>query len=443
MDPPSAKRYKPEPISSLGATRVVTENDVTIHLEHVGGDTDEGECGALTAIYVVILLGGKAIGKISGTIIDREAIPEYGFYDVMDYSSELDYVGASLFERRLGRTKLQSLREQGDDSEFDILYIDSIAINQEYTAKGSSDVGSYALRKLLYHPYIRGGHYLAWKCSCCIYLLQNTTPASRNHAIQFLRNGFYQDKAVVNKGDDRFLVAAYGHWMEPLKSHAEAAAIQFLVAPPNLSPPIGKDIEILGIIERTCQAARNGTKVSSSYQSEVNRLISQGGSLARTSALHVACANQNKGIVEYILRKDPSTVERRDETSSTPLVVAAASAAALGNVMGLSRDQPIIDLLLAAGARKDAVNSKGMTAYGTFVQVQKRMNDMLQTVVGRPGLGLARSTLVLSELKSKLMPPGGPGVADIPGGHGADKGFVDYSQEDAEMDQQFGRYDVY
>lgn len=114
VEPPSAKRYKPETISSLEATRV-TENVVTIHLEHVGRDTDE-EFGARTAIYVDILLGGKAIGKISGTIIDRQVIPEYGFYDVMDCSGELDYVGATLFESRFGRTKLQSLREQADDS---------------------------------------------------------------------------------------------------------------------------------------------------------------------------------------------------------------------------------------------------------------------------------------------------------------------------------------
>lgn len=72
-------------------------------------------------------------------------------------------------------------------------------------------------------------------------------------------------------------------------------------------------------------------------------MISQGGLLARTSALQVACASQNIGIVEYILRKDPSTVEK---------ISAAASAAALGNVMGLSRDRPIIDLLLVAGAQK-------------------------------------------------------------------------------------------
>mmetsp|Transcript_28636 Transcript_28636/g.69377 ORF Transcript_28636/g.69377 Transcript_28636/m.69377 type:complete len:206 (-) Transcript_28636:1305-1922(-) len=179
----------------------------------------------------------------------------------------------------------------------------------------------------------------------------------------------------------------------------------------------GKDAKIRQIIERTIQSSRNGN-YSSSYQSEVNRLINQGGSLARSSALHIACANQNTAMVEYILRKDPSTLESRDETTSTPLMIAAASAAAQGKMMGIidSSNQPVIDLLLASGARKDAVNSKGMTAYGNLLHMHHQFNAMMmQSIMGGPGVrgeGAASITPGLSELLSKLMPPGGPTAAD-------------------------------
>ncbi|CAJ1941155.1 unnamed protein product [Cylindrotheca closterium] len=189
----------------------VTEQDVTIHLEHER-DT-ECDYEALTAIEVDILVRGKIVGKISGTRIERLAIPDGCFYSVMDeHSSDLQYVAVNLFEPRRGRTKLHSLRDGGDHPELAILYISRLEVNEEYTVFGSSDVGAYVLRKLLHHPYIRsnGMSQFAneWLTSSCIYILDSNTPADRSYANQFLRNGFRQDKVVVGQGGDRFRVAA-------------------------------------------------------------------------------------------------------------------------------------------------------------------------------------------------------------------------------------------
>mmetsp|Transcript_6809 Transcript_6809/g.15880 ORF Transcript_6809/g.15880 Transcript_6809/m.15880 type:complete len:154 (-) Transcript_6809:51-512(-) len=133
-------------------------------------------------------------------------------------------------------------------------------------------------------------------------------------------------------------------------------------------------------------------------------------------------------MVEYISRKDPSTLESRDETSSTPLIIAAASTAATGKLTSNASNDPAIDLLPAFGARKDTVNSKGMTAYGTLLQMHNQFNEMLQAMMGMPARGASSNTPGLS----RLMPPGGPTTADRTEGQGAEEGFVDYSEEDAD-----------
>ena len=412
----------------------IAEQDVTISLQHEL-DSD-GEYDSMTAIHVDIFVNGKAAGNVRGTIVDRKKIPERCFYSVMDdHSADMQYVAVSLFEPRYGRSKLQSLVQEGDDMKCDFLYISSLRVNQEFRTNGSSNVGTYALRKLLHHPFIRGpvGPCYGWAASSCIYILESKNAESRNHAIQFLRNGFFQDIALVSEGGDRFLVAAYGHWRQPLKSHDEASAIPFLEAP-ETSPPTGVDAQIREIIGRSGQYSSNDNPYL--YQADIARLMGQGGSLARARALHVACAKKNIPMIQFILRADPSALDSQDEMLVTPLMVATSMAAGSATNKGIPRDQPVIDLLLASGARKDVIDSKGMTAYGILMARHKELSEAMQAMTGGPVRGALRFTPGLEELKAKLMPPGGPTAADLNGG--IPDGFVDYSVEDTEHDQSFG-----
>ena len=486
----------------------ISATDVSIQLRH---ERDEdGEYGAFTSVSVDILVRGTKAGSISGVIVDRQKIPERYFLSTMDgHSGDLQYVGVSVFEPRLGRTKLKSLRDGGDNEEFDFLYISSMHVDDQYKANGSSDVGAFALRQLLHHSYIKGrATHGCWKVSSCVYILdpyeamtreakervQNedrreiralSTTGSRHppereeslrakeekerrmdtlarlDANQFLRNGFFQDAAVARQGGNaaRFLVAACGHWTQPLKSHADAAAVQFYVAPPTPRPPTGKDAEILEVTKRICREnmmsgvssmmiglqplTRDGAvdmdRVSA-YRTEVSRLVAEGGSLGRSNALHAACANRDPALVRCILEMDPTTLESRDISNCTPLMIAAATAAGMSNINGMPRDQPVIDLLIARGAQKGAVDLDGMTAYGTLKSMVEEYGQAMNAMMGRAVQTGPRTMPGLAELEAKLMPPGGPTAADRSGGASAESGFIDYKEEDAEYDDDCGTY---
>lgn len=485
----------------------ISESDVSIQLRH---ELDEdGECDAFTSVTCDILVRGTNAGTISGTRVNRQKIPERYFLSAMDgHSGDLQYVGVSIFETRYGRTKLLSLREGGDAMEFDFLYISTFHVDPQYRVNGSSDVGAYALRKLLYHPYIKGRAITShgcWAVSCCIYILDPYEAMSaeeksraeaedrrererqiqsmfgrtrsveteeslrakeerdarmdalaRKDANQFLRNGFLQDAAVAKNGENatRFLVAAQDHWKQPIKSHAEAAAVEFYVAPPTPRPPTGKDAEILDVTKRLCSEAMMqgvssrmiglsvpvgddpGEDRASAYRTEITPLIREGGSLARSNALHAACANRDFAIVQCILQMDRSCLEARDHGNMTPLMVAAAAAAGSANINGIPT-QPVIDLLLAAGAEKGAVDPNGLTAYGTLKSMKNQYSLAMQAMMGRPVRGASQSTPGLVQLEAKLMPHGGPTAADRTGGERAEAGYVDYSEEDAEYDRLY------
>ena len=454
----------------------ISEIDVSIELHH---ELDEcGEYDAFTSITCDILVRGKKAGNISGTRVNRSKIPERYFLGAMDgHSGDLQYVGVTIFEPRYGRTQLRSLRDGGDDMKFDFLYIETFHIDPQYRTIGnvscSSDVGTYALQKLLHHPYIKGqANNGSWGVSSCIYILDpyeamtdkeksrikvedqrefdrrfqmdmqaHTSQAvemeteqsfrtkeekaalmnyyARLDANQFLRNGFIQD-ATVAKNNPRFLVAAYEHWKQPLKSHAEVQAIQFYIEP-KIQRPTGKDAEILEVTRRMCSGLG-----ASAFRTEVTPLIRAGGSLARSHALHAACANKDVEIARCILQLDPSCLEVRDEGDSTPLMVAAAIAPGSATSQGIP-NQPVIDLLLAAGAQKGAVNSNtGMTAYGTLKYEHYQSSIAIQAMTGMPVLGGSPNTPGLAELEAKLMPPGGPTIADRTGGKSKRPGIIHY-----------------
>ena len=142
----------------------VSENEgVTIRL--TSQLDEDGEYDAFTSISVDVNVNNQHAGTISGTIINRRRIPERMFLSAMDgHSGELQYIGVSLFEPRLGRTKLQSLVEGGDDVGFEFLYIDKMHLDDHFKRNGNSDVGAHAIRQLLQHASLQN-------VSLCIYIL--------------------------------------------------------------------------------------------------------------------------------------------------------------------------------------------------------------------------------------------------------------------------------
>jgi hypothetical protein len=108
-------------------------------------------------------------------------------------------------------------------------------------------------------------------------------------------------------------------------------------------------------------------------------------------------------------------------------MVAAVSAAGRSNNMGFSLDQPVIDILLAAGADKNATNSEGLTAYGMFQSAHNGYNRMMRALCGpQPA-----NTLIpgYAQLQAKLMPSTGPTLADLTGGDSGKPGLIHYDDE--------------
>ena len=134
------------------------------------------------------------------------------------------------------------------------------------------------------------------------------------------------------------------------------------------------------------------------------------------------------------MQMDPLTIETRDVNNAIPLIMAAATAAGKSNIDGFPLDQPILDMLIAAGANKDAVGAKGLTAYGTFQKYDKHYCQMLSAMMGTPVRDKSKVLPGLSELKAVLFPSGGPTAADLNGGKSAELGFVEYSNEDSDYE---------
>lgn len=468
---------------------MASANDVSIKLSH---EIDErGEYNAFTLLSVDILVRGQNAGSVTAVVVNRQMIPERMFLSAMDgHSGELQWLAVSIFEPRFGRTKLTSLRDGDDDYVHQFMYVEEMHVNDEYKQDGNSDVGANALQQLLRHPYVKG------KVSSCIYILdpcegmtreekervdrqedeqmrswredpppetedslrakeeklQRMDDCARLDANQFIRNGFYQEAAVAGLGGNspRILVACSTSMNRPLKSHTEAASVQFHVAPPDTRPPVGKDAEILELTKKCCQDCSDdvgslpGRPVmngainpgrASSYQAKVSRLIQEGGSLKRSNALHAAAALNDSSIVRTILQMDPTTLESWDVNNVTPLIMAASAAAGRRNKCGFAADQPVIDALLAAGANRGATDSKGLTAYGTFLSSHKDYTQMMQALTGNPVQSSNSSSIPgYAGLEARLMPPGGPTRADKTGGDSAEPGFINYKEEDSDYE---------
>lgn len=451
---------------------MANNDEVTITLKR-SVDRD-GEFKAFTNVNVDILQQNRKVGSIEATIVDRGKIPPNYFMVAMDgHSSDLQYLGVSLFEPKKGRTKLQSLQQYDQATEF--MYITKLHVEDDCKVNGASDVGASALHQLLNHPRIKGTGSKP-KLATAIYIPDSSEPMTaeerekndsleielmhargmggdilestaedvvreqqrkarlqinlRADANQFLRNGFFQDPAIIG-GSCQILVATYDDWQQPLKSHEQATAIQFVEPPSKPPPPSGKDMEIQNLVKYACSKSYgidlNADELAK-LTLEVNALVRQGGSVIRSHALHCACANNSLMAVTMILGMEPTAVNAKDTFETTPLMVAANKVAGGHTRAGLPETR-VVDTLLKAGALKDLQDPDGLTAYGHFKRSTKQYAIMMQSVTGRSLAGFGHNTSDPATLafEAKLLPPGGPTAADLVGGE--TDGFVQYSDD--------------
>jgi hypothetical protein len=442
-------------------------------------DHDEDDTyKAFTDVRANIFLDDNVeIGNIHAILVNRQAIPEYCFFETFDdhHSSDMEWIGTSLLENCYGRTKLQSLREY-DDPEFDFMFISSFRVHADYNKDGNSDVAAAALYKFLHDPTTIKGNldYGCWRVSSAAYLLNPQEPTPNNSkqhrkrkravdetpqhelarmdADPFLRNGFFQDPSLVRQdsANTRILVASYGNWSNAILSQAQVSSVNLLSESPK---PSGKDAEILQLVQSVFDSsdpfgASNvhlaavmigqeqyeppGDTITTlqlaSLRSNLFLLVQAGGSISRSTALHLACEKNSKSLVKLLLEMDPAAVNYRDTISVTPLMVAAKNASGRCSINGID-DTLVIDSLFESGADKTMTDSVGMTAYGYFRKTSKMMFDITHYH--------SRGKLVA--LESKLCPLTGPTVVDLADGNGANTGLVDYGPEDDEADREMGR----
>lgn len=161
---------------------------------------------------------------------------------------------------------------------------------------------------------------------------------------------------------------------------------------------------------------------------DLTKLTQQGGSIARSTALHAACDKNSIKVAKLLLEMDRNSSNTKDTVGRTPLMIAASNAAGRISIQGIN-DTEIIDGLLALGANKSEVDSVGMTAYGCF----RKMSEMMLAMTHY------QHRRTITNLEHKLYPPGGPGVIDFAQGRGGNSGFVDYGPEDDQADREMGR----
>eukprot|EP00551_Chaetoceros_affinis_P004401 CAMPEP_0203670520 /NCGR_PEP_ID=MMETSP0090-20130426/6566_1 /ASSEMBLY_ACC=CAM_ASM_001088 /TAXON_ID=426623 /ORGANISM="Chaetoceros affinis, Strain CCMP159" /LENGTH=406 /DNA_ID=CAMNT_0050535397 /DNA_START=189 /DNA_END=1409 /DNA_ORIENTATION=+ len=403
-----------------------------------------------------------------------------------EYSSDTQWLSVVLFEPKAGRTKLKSLVKH-DDPYCPFLYIESFTVKAEFRADEHtySDVGAFALRKLLRHPSIVGS-----KVSSAIYVVdgrevmgeaedkdfENYTSKfihpfteetkeekaekehwenrlrllSKKDAIQFLRNGFFQDKAYLSPGSAQYkiLVASFHHWNTPLKSHAASLELPFCCEPsPKVVGPEGIHEELFKLVKKESSDdvytnAENSvvkSRENDRKRSLIQELISRGASITQSRALHVAVANNCYDMVEYLLQIGHDAIDTFDEFGNTPLMLAAVSAAERSSKDGIGNTK-IVDLLLAMKAKRDLCDPSGMTAYGQFINKRKEYDLMMKTLLGHPPPSASAPKHPSEEmLMQKLVPDSGPTEADLRGGEKND-GFVEYGDND-DYDNSYGGYD--
>ncbi|CAB9512916.1 expressed unknown protein [Seminavis robusta] len=386
----------------------------------------------------------KKIGHIYATVVDRSLMRGRFLTTMDEKSASLQQIGIAIFEPKNGQTRLQSLAATDDKDS--ILVIDKLHVDDDYKKDGASDVGATAIRKFLSLPEV------IEDVSCAVYEVdpreamtkeeltaKEEKDAEERHGMwmggpskapdtaesikkeeeeqcqwqafqhadanQFLRVGFFQDRALAKSGHGNFLVATHAHWCRDMLSHEQAKAIAFFKPAKQNPKPTGKDSELQ-------KAVIDG---GADMEKTVKSIVEQGGSIARSFALHAATATDSKKGVLLLLRLDrDACLNSIDSNGQTPLMIAA------GMMAGKSKKDEsaeVLDILLAAGADRSIQNSGGMTAYGVFQAVSKEYQLMMETMTGRKAPVPLQKRQYQEEVTEKLLPPEGPSAADKTGGN--------------------------
>ena len=453
-------------------TTAFLENSISVVIKKTepdrGDEDDEDVYGAFTYINANVFRSNVAIGEISGIAVNRQVIPENCFYQAFDENSaSLEWVASALLENKLGRPKLQSLYDAGDDTECDFFLLETFEIDKNQPC--ACDVATIALRKFLRSKEVKGGNKnSAWFISSVAYVLPVPSECE-NHpqyheSMPFLRNNFFQDSALArdkNPENVRILVAGMNQLEQNLKPEAEvmptvAALRQKMNIFNKKQKPEGNDAKILHRVETLVNEIQErnyflsidsissilggvsqyeppkdcGTteeELKSLKQDLANMVVKNGGSIAKSTALHAACTTNSIKVVKLLLQMDPASVQTKNTLGQTPLMVAAINATGRRSINGID-DTQVIDALLASGATKQDVDSVGMTAYGYY----RKSSEMAVSMTHYE----YRHTI--TDLEHKLYPPGGPTMVDFAKGMGGSSGFVDYGPEDDERDRDMG-----
>eukprot|EP00934_Nitzschia_sp_Nitz4_P005205 Nitzschia sp. Nitz4//scaffold23_size168460//166772//168196//NITZ4_002252-RA/size168460-processed-gene-0.278-mRNA-1//-1//CDS//3329543734//5195//frame0 len=354
----------------------------------------------LDKVNVDILVDAEVVGKITADLIDRNQIPENGFYEAFDsYSHEMLNIGTELMEPRFGRMKLKSLVDH-DNAQRGFMYIETFQVSH---VDNKEEIATQALHQFLNHPLILGRNKEDPKVTSVAYVLDpeaHLTPeevaareafmngvnqfracdnsvdeivkhkelkrkwdAQRDKdtyedAIPFFRNGFFEDNAVSpGEGFARYIVASCGDFTSPPKSSKEARAMPFKVES-RPAEPARKTVELNAYIDR--QMEIEDLEVT---RKEIESYVREGARILESDIMHIACqlGRSNLGLAKLILELEPSVINQYSSKGETPLMLAARDASICG-------DLKLVDFLLKAGADISLCDNQGRTTYDLLMK---------------------------------------------------------------------------
>jgi hypothetical protein len=454
----------------------ITENQVGVKLSH-----HSTEQYAFTDLDIQILVRNQKAGIIDAVLINRRNIPKGYFLSEMDdYSQDTQWLGVVLFDpKHHGKTRLKSMLEPHNPYA-PFLYIKTFSVKEKYRRDDNSDVGAFALKKLLEHPFI-----LDEGVSSAIYVVDGVEAMSkiekeefdqyqkakvfdlrekadeetagrrnweqhlqvlgRKDANQFLRNGFFQDEAYANVGGSqaKILVASHNNWERKLISHSSAEKIKFCDPPPEVaSPKSGIDEELFKFVKKNSPnddyvevggAAQIQARKDKVREDAIIQLVSRGASITRSHVLHCAVANNCYEMTKSLLLLEHDAIDTLDDFGATPLIVAAINAAGRSTKDGIKNTR-IIELLLAEGAKRELCDRSGMTAYGNYLKQREDSNLAIHSMMGMPVPSSSAPKHPSEERLMKiLLPANGPTNADLRGGN-VNPGIVEYDCESSGED---------
>lgn len=372
-----------------------------------GGGGGEGAAAAAAAIsatvkwskskddpyttgVVTVAVGGAVVGAADLVRVKRGAGAHH-FHQACDaHSSPLQEVGVTLFDG-LGAPRARLAREFVGDADGDFLYIDDLRLEGT-----EEDLAPRAIKALLlavrgwalaafyvsapqsfFRDFPRGGRFgeeataaEAAAQAAAQARLDRLRGVYRQHV---LRAGFSQ------VGDGSVYIATRAHAAAAPLTRAAALAVPEKKRPQEKvpSPADAALFEFVMSIHTLDKTA----DFSDAQLARVKQLIGAGASVLTASVLHGLACKGAFAAFSRLLSLVPAgaraqAANARDFNDCTPLHLAASSA-----VGGTSSRSPKPDLafcrqLLALGADKDAVNNRGLSAYGVAVSAMRNYRDM-------------------------------------------------------------------